>query len=143
MPDINLIVQPDGRLRPSLPADLEKIKKYKPGMIIRAKVSRPRNIAHHRKFFALLGAVLGHTDCEDIDELLEDIKIKLRYIKEYKVDWDGRVIVRTKSIAFDKMDQDAFNEFYKRTINVLLEHFLDKWTVGDIDKALEEVRSFG
>ena len=143
MSDINLIVLRDGRLRPSNQADLDKIKKYKPGMIIKAKVSRRRNAAHHRKFFALLGAVVDHTDCEDVEELLEDIKIKMKFIKEYKVAWDGRVIVRTKSIGFDKMDQDAFNIFYDKAINVLLNHFLDKWTTEDIDKALEEVRSFG
>lgn len=143
MPDIDLIVQNDGRLRPSLPADLEKIKKYKPGMIIRAKVWRQRNAAHSRKWWALIGAVLPHMDYEDKDDLADDIKLKLGLIQDYRVDWLGRVVVKTKSIAFDKMDQNEFDIFYRRTIDALLNDFLEEWTTDDIESALEMVRSFG
>lgn len=143
MTDLNLVVQSDGRLRPSLQADLDIIKKYKPGMIIKAAVSRRRNAAHHRKYFAMLGAVIGHTDYEDIDEFLDDIKLKLKMIESYRVDYMGRVVIKTKSIAWSEMDQDKFDIFYRRTIDVLLNDFVEGWTEGHIDKALEEVRGFG
>lgn len=143
MTDIDLVVQSDWRLRPSLPADLEKIKKHKPGKILKATVIRRRNAAHHRKFFALLGALMEHTDYEDIDDFLDDIKLKLKMIESYRVDYMGRVVIKTKSISWTEMDQDKFDIFYRRTIDVLLNDFVEGWTEGHIDKALEEVRAFG
>lgn len=139
---IDLIVQRNGSLWPSLPADLEIIKRWKPGMIIKAVVSRERNPAHSRKWWALIGAVLEHTDYDDKDDFAEDIKLKLGHIQDYRVDYMNRVVVRTKSIAFHKMDQDEFNVFYDRTIDVLLNDFVEGWTEGHIEQALIEVRAF-
>lgn len=138
MSEINLIVQSDGRLRPSLQADLDIIRKYKPGMIIKAKVSRRRNPAHHRLYWATLGAILEHTDCLDTDDLHEDIKKELRMIESYRVDRWARVIIKTKSIDFGSMDQNEFDKFFKRAMDALLTHYLPGWTQDDIKKALKE-----
>lgn len=142
MSEINLIVQSDGRLRPSLPADLDIIRKYKAGVTIKAKVTRRRNPDHHRKFFALLGVVVKHTDYEDVDEVLHILKLRLGHFDPI-IDLDsGKTFLKPRSISFDNMDQNKFDDFYRRSVDVILQNFLHEWTTDTLGTALEEVRDF-
>lgn len=142
MTDINLTVQHDGSLRPTLPADLDIIRKYKPGMNIRAKVSRPRNIDHHKKYWALLQAVTDHTSFSSPEKLLKKIKYDLGMYTRIGTTKAGEIFVEWESISFAKMDQNAFDDFYKRSVDLILQEILPGWTTDDIDKALEDVRAF-
>lgn len=75
------------------------------------EIRRPRNLKHHKKFFKLLSIVLENQDLFKTNEqLLTFIKRGIGHVDEY-----GEV----KSIAFEKMDQTEFNEFYKKSVDFI------------------------
>lgn len=88
---------------------------------ITIEVRQPRNPEHLAKYWVICQRVAGtdpeFTDAEDVHEW---IKVRLRMFKEYK-DWDGRILIRTKSISVESMDQIKFASFYDRALWLLSE----------------------
>jgi hypothetical protein len=124
-------------LVPAYEGDQEVIKKMKHGEVYKGKLSLPRNIKFHKKFFALLGIVfenLPHDfaikteagqeiEIKDTDSLLWHIKMQMGYHEE-KVTLGGRITYEAKSISFASMDEIEFQEFYSKAIDVILKYFL-------------------
>lgn len=132
-------------------SDSDIIAKWKVGDQLSCEVRKPRNISHHRKFFALLSLTLanlpeGHKllvngqemEIKSVGHLLDLIKMELGY-HEMFVTLAGEVVYKPKSISFATMPQIEFNEFYQRSIDVIIEHFL-KGT--DPDQLAEMVLEF-
>ena len=99
------------------------------GDLFLMKSHRARNPAHHRKFFALL-TVVHNTLPDEIlhrypttDALLIGLKIALGYC-ETMILPDGRAVLTPKSIAFESMDQTAFDTFYNRCLRVISDQLL-------------------
>jgi len=87
---------------------------------VKAVVTMPRNVEHHRKFFALLAAVFPHQDqWPTLDALLVGVKVALGYGETVFLN-NGRVVLVPGSISFAKMDQRAFEEFYERAVKLVL-----------------------
>lgn len=143
-----------GILRPATEEDQQKIRSMKAGEEYKATVVLPRNRDHHRKFFSLMNLVFSnlpeHLTCERaivnnegekemvpgiqiMDDLIFEIKLQMHHFDRY-VTLDGTVEFRPKSISFTKMDQDEFNKFYSRTIDIVLQKFLP----GTNREALED-----
>ncbi len=120
MPDVMLAK----RLNALVPADeqsAELIRGLAQGEIIRAKVTRPRNLLHHRKFFALLQLVHSATDqWPSVDALLVELKFALDHVEHVQLS-SGEVVRLPKSISFAKMDDLEFQQFYDRALRVLCE----------------------
>ncbi len=99
------------------------------GDIFLMKSHRARNPQHHRKFFALLTKV--HDNLPDevrhryptTDKLLIGLKIALGYC-ETMILPDGRAVLTPKSIAFENLDQTAFETFYNRCLRVISDQLL-------------------
>ena len=141
MTQINLIRYHDG-LRPSLPEDADKLAKIKAGTIIASTIKAPRNAGFHRKFFALLGIVVDHTDFENVDQVLHILKIRLGHYDPIIEPITGKTFLHPRSIAFAKMDQSAFDDFYNQSVNVILEFMLAGWSKETLDQAYEQVLQF-
>jgi hypothetical protein len=110
-----------GGLNALMPADSmsEEIMRSLPRSVtLKATLTQGRNVAHHRKFFALLKLVLDNQEYfQNIDELLYAIKLKLGYTIPIKLkDTTGYM---PKSISFAKMDQREFTEFYERALDFI------------------------
>lgn len=122
-------VTPRG-LVPLADADWESKKRLKADSEVLVRVTTPRNIKFHRKFFALLRVTLANLPEEveqrmhisSVDSLLAAIKIDMGYYDTVKV--AGRNVVRLKSISFGKMDGAAFERFYDLAVTDILNNYL-------------------
>ncbi|MCR9214801.1 MAG: DUF1367 family protein [Proteobacteria bacterium] len=103
---------------------------------LRAVISQPRNVKHHKKFFALLGIVLENQDhFQTTDELLYAIKLRLGYVKPIQI--RGEIGYMPKSISFAKMDQRQFTEFYERVLDFIVQDVIPGMDAADLERELE------
>ena len=127
-------------LLPISKGDEQKIEDLKNDEIV-GTFRKPRNMAHHNKFWAMMRGVAKHTDYTA--EQLEKIVANCMGHCEFVTDKKGRTWAITKSIACEKMEQLEFEKFYQRTIDVLIQDILPDWTQGDVEKAaVDEVISY-
>jgi hypothetical protein len=112
------------RLVPADDAASAALAKIKHGDEVQVEIKRPRNIRHHRKFFALMQLVYQNQEHYDsIDHLIAALKTAVGHC-DLVPGKGGVMIALPKSIAFAKMDQTAFDEFYDRCIDIIANHFL-------------------
>jgi len=98
----------------------EILRKIKLGKMVRCEITQPRNIQHHRKFFALLNTVWQAAgDWVTVDDLLIELKIKLGITKDVVVRESGEIVKIVGSISFAAMDQLEFEKFYERAVQTL------------------------
>lgn len=124
-------------LVPMYDSDHEEKKKLKIGSEVLAEIRVPRNLEHHKKFFALLRLVMDNMP-ETLSErytsterLLDEIKFQCGYFEEH-ITLSGRVTYKPKSIAFDTMNQTDFEAFYNKALDVVLKWFLTGNTKEEI-----------
>lgn len=137
-------VTPRG-LVPLADADWESKKRLKADAEVMVRVTTPRNIKFHRKFFALLRVTLANLPEEieqrmhisSIDALLAAIKIDMGYYDTVQV--AGRSVVRLKSISFGKMDEEAFERFYDLAVTDILNNYLQG---TDRNELLQEANEY-
>ena len=106
-------------LHPTEGYDFDKLKN---GQTYEVSVKKYRNIRFHRKFYGLLNKLYDAVHPEyDIDTL--------RKIFTMRAGFYDRVVTKKgetylpKSIAFEKMDEIEFNDFYTRFNKELKEEF--------------------
>lgn len=103
-------------------ASLEVIRKIPLKTIVRVEFTRPRNLAMHRKFFALLTTVWSACgEWDSVEDLLIELKVRLGICREIAMRSTGELIKLPGSISFAKMDQDGFNKFYEDALQELCE----------------------
>jgi len=89
------------------------------------KITQPRNPKHHNKFFALLHAVFPHQSAYlSRDDLRDELTIAAGHFHMVKDIRTGQQKPVADSIAFDKMDQKAFEPFYDAVVNIVLTRIL-------------------
>ena len=142
MAEIDLVKIHNNYLAPSLPIDVEKLSKWKFGEILRAKVSKPRNINFHRKYFALLNVAFDNQDKYDsFEDLRVEVQLKCGWYQEH-VTTKGQMIYIPKSIAFANMDEIEFAELYDKAIDIILANFCIGSTKEEIDQKVLEILDF-
>lgn len=124
------------------PADVageEALRKVKLGDFVTVEVKKPRNGKHHRLYWALVGVVHHNQDrYETTEQLHSALKIAAGHYdlltmpsgQEYKI---------PRSIAFDKMDQVEFSQFYDRVCGLIAKHFLPGVSVDDLKAEVEQM----
>jgi hypothetical protein len=94
----------------------DAIKNFGLGEIVRVKFYSSRNIRHHRLFFGLLNMVFVNQDKYlSLEGLRFAVTIQAGYVDEIKLAGD-KVTLKPKSIAFARMSQLEFNEFFQAAI---------------------------
>lgn len=89
------------------------------GDIVRVRITRPRNLAFHNKFFALCTLVAENTEAvKDVDELVFRLKIATGHCRQIMRD-DGLILYEPRSISFAQMDETSFGEFYKKCVDII------------------------
>ncbi|PKL19549.1 MAG: hypothetical protein CVV49_00500 [Spirochaetae bacterium HGW-Spirochaetae-5] len=112
-------------LVPVMPSDVDNVNKFGDGEIIQAEVKRDRFYPLTQKYWALCNLVANNYRREGLEMLDhknvvdEYIKLKLNVIESRIVFPDGRIHVRTGSIANKAKDKDEFQEFYDRAVEVM------------------------
>lgn len=128
-----------GALRPVDAAGEQALADIPQGELVRVTIRRPRNVLHHRKWFALLNVIFPHQSLYPTQEtLLAAIKVALGYGDTVKLP-DGRTIIVPGSISFAKMDQTAFTSFYDRAVNLIVTKIIPGVGREDLEREVNEI----
>ncbi len=121
--ELTLIKQFDNSFKLAYDSDLEKAKNIKPLKEIKCKITQPRNIRFHRKFFALMNLVYDNQEhYTNIDHLRKDlVKASGYYTKRITI--DGEEVAEAKSISFTKMTELEFSKLYSAVLDSIEKYF--------------------
>lgn len=110
----------------------EKVSKIGVGAMVKAKITQPRNIGFHKKFFALIKMVYDNQDhYKNREHLRKDLIVSAGFYNEHITIW-GEVIKVAKSISFGTMDNLEFQNLYDRVTDEIVQHFnFDKQSIID------------
>ena len=122
-----------GALVPASDEASSAIKRVGAGEIVMVDLKRRRNISFHRKYFALINMAYdlwcsrglqareyrGTPVLPNKNRFRKDLTILAGYY-EPTYAYDGSLRLEAKSIAFESMGEDEFEELYSATIDVIL-----------------------
>jgi hypothetical protein len=121
-----------GHLTPVDSEGEEAVRKMKMGAIVQVEVKQPRNINHHRLYFALVDVVFDNQErYETRDQLHNALKLATGIYDLLELP-NGAQYKIPRSIAFHKMNQAEFSAFYDRVCDVIAKHFLPGVTSDDL-----------
>jgi hypothetical protein len=142
-----LLIRTEKGLRGATPEDhaawtkfRRKIETLKPGKWLRLEFSSPRNGKHHAKFFALLHLIAENSETWDTPEkALIAVKLCVGHFEPCVHPETGELIQVPKSIAFESMEQEAFEAFYSRAIDAVLKSILPQFNRETADRLLDMI----
>jgi hypothetical protein len=128
-----------GGLRPVDDIGTQALSRLKQGDVVMVEYSRPRNPRHHRLFFALLNIVANNSPhYDDPEQVLLALKIATGHVVPH-IAFDGKTYMVPQSIAFNKMDQDAFDRFFDKCVDIVVRRFLPGVTDAELRAELESM----
>lgn len=87
------------------------------GELIKVKITKARNLKHHKKFFSMIGLVFDNQEkYPTTKHLLTAVKLEAGWYEDVPIDVNGKPHYIPKSISFAKMDQLEFDDFYMQAI---------------------------
>ena len=136
-------------LLPAHETDLEELKKLPKNQPLRVKVTRMRNVDHHRKWWALVNLAFDYWEPDEdnmvgeknMDRFRKDIIILAGFYEQY-IRIDGSTRIEPKSISFAGMSQDEFDILYDKTIDVIIKHVLRNYTGDELRSVVDQVMDF-
>lgn len=128
--ELRLLNTPSG-LKPLYDEDYDQKKKLKIGEIYKAKISIARNINFHRKYFALINCAWAYQNERTTKHFKDNVECFRKTVEiaaghcdtVYNLSLKSWVDI-PKSIAFDKLKQEEFEDLYERVKDVLFTTFL-------------------
>ena len=130
--ELLLVKQFDNSFKVAYESDYEKLKKIKAGKTVKCKISMPRNVMFHRKFFALINMVYQNQErYNNLDDLREQLTIEAGYYKTVE-NIQGQPQKKALSISFASMTQDSFDDLYSKVLDCIVQYFhFDKQLIID------------
>jgi hypothetical protein len=126
-----------GSLRANDRATEESLAKINEGTMVKCKITQPRNIKFHNKFFALLNTVYENTEFKSVENLLDAVKVGAGH---YQVEIVGGVEKKiAQSISWGKMDETSFNVFYDRAVDFIISDIIPGVAKGDLEREVFEI----
>ena len=127
---IRVVNTPTGFV-PETDADYEAKKKLKRGAVYEAVFREARNPRFHRLFFALLNCSWAYLTEEqqtffkdNIDKFRDTLLIATGYTETFYDIGRNAWLEKPRSIAFDKMSESDFHDFYERAKDVIFNCFI-------------------
>ena len=122
----------DNKFTVAYDSDYERLKRIKAGKMVLCKITQPRNIEFHKKFFALIKMVYQNQEhYNNMEKLRKDLIISAGFFDEHITIW-GETIQTAKSISFGSMNEETFQELYNRVLDEIIKHFhFDKQDILD------------
>lgn len=115
----------------------EALRKVANGELVQVEVKRPRNLHHHRKLFALLSLIFENQErFQSVEEMLDAIKVYIGHCQTMQLR-DGTVVKTPRSIAFHRMDQNSFEAFYNKVLDVVAEKIIPGISKAGLRKEVE------
>ena len=101
--------------------DVTALAKVPIGNDILVEYKPKRNVQFHKKYYALLNAVLPNQQFyKTVDNLHEAVKFRAGYF-DTLITHKGEKFLKAKSISFSTMDEVEFEMFYQRALDVCVE----------------------
>lgn len=134
---------------PASKTDGERLARIRVGEGIRVVWKRERTLWRHKKFFALLQLVAEHHPAYDnVEKALVALKVLTGLVDPFPHPQTGEIILQPRSISFQNMGEDEFEEFYERAVQGVLDHLVPGMFEGRQDAdamrdwAAEEISRF-
>lgn len=122
--------------------DRDLLSKIPIGGQVAFNVSDTRSVGYHRRYFAMLTAVI-HLMPEALNKrygkperIITEIKDILGMYEQYE-DIHGQIKKEYDSMSFIGMGQKRFEKFYKDSCDIILQTFLRDITLEDFNKYLQ------
>ena len=128
-----------GSLRPVDEAGEEALRKVGQGELVQVEIRKPRNIRHHRMFWALMTIIWENKEREQyptVEDVAASVKIAAGLRTRIYLP-DGQLAFIPGSIAFHKLDQTEFSAFYDRVCDVVAQYFLPSVTSDELKREVE------
>lgn len=122
-------------LRPANPSDAEQLQRVKAGALVRVDVKRPRNVAQHRLYWAMVTLIASNLDRVQ-PETLHDL-IKLRTGHVHVVRTTKGLVELPGSISFASMSQEAFDAFFQRAIDYVVTDVIPGLSRDDLTREID------
>ncbi len=143
---------PSGALIPVDEASAEFIAKQKVGQGFRCRLERFRNIGFHRKYFALMNYAFGQWERPEeyaggflvqksFNAFRDEVTIAAGFYEQV-FNMDGSFRLDPRSIKFNAMGQEEFEQLYSNSINVLLRQLLTDHSRNDVDRVVNNILHF-
>lgn len=134
-----LLVRQGQRLAAADPISLEALESIRENETVTAAIRRNRNPGHHRKLWALIGAVFPHQDQYATQhDLLNALKIATGYFETGKT-IEGIPFMVPKSISFASMSQTPFEQWYERVVDVILTRILPNVNRDELTDLIDDI----
>ena len=133
--------------------EVEKIKRFKVGKVIKCEVAEMRNGQFHRKYWSLVNtafdmwsanAIPRQHNGMDVRLCKEVFQKDLMLLTNYcsPVAHIGGLGYMADSISFAKMTQETFEKLYSDTIDVILQKVLPGLDEDDLNEAMERTLAY-
>jgi hypothetical protein len=125
-----LFVKNLSKLQPVDQAGEELLHTIKNGEMVMVEVKRPRNVQHHRLYFALIKMVwdnLDHDNFPKLDNFHDTMKIMAGVrIQVMTPNERGKLVASFApgSISFSAMKQAEFSQFFDKCCEIICKHFM-------------------
>lgn len=144
-----------GGFVPDSEADQDRVRKFKMGEVVRAKVSKPRNLKFFRKWWGLVtvgfemwqelgvrAEFKGEEVRPNIERFRKDVTILAGHFHPV-VNLRGELRLEADSIAFDGMAEETFEALYNETLAVLVHKVMrGKVTEEKLREMAEQIEAF-
>ncbi len=122
--------------------DYEAKQKLKIGEVYQVTISRPRNYEFHKKYFALINCAWEYLNenqvqfFKNINNFRKTMELAAGHSEMVYSINRKEFIEQVLSIAFDKMDNDQFQDLYNRVFDVILKYPLKNISQEEFEKNL-------
>lgn len=121
-------------------ASAELVRKFKVGETYKAEVTKPRNLKMHKRYWVLVTTVFQNCDqFASIDQCHQYLKLRAGHCTQVVSKATGEVFLVPDSIAFDKMDDAAFMEFWQKITQVVCTEIIPGLNADDLAHELEKL----
>lgn len=115
----------------------EELESLPFGKPLRCKITQARSLPHNSLYWVCLKAMADAGAATSKDDIHDATKMKCDLVRVVETP-DGRFYAFPDSTAFSKLDQRAFNEFFKKAVDFWKSSMLWDYLPDDLRKKIEE-----
>jgi hypothetical protein len=121
-------------------ASAELARKFAVNETYKAEVTKPRNLKMHRRYWALVTMVFHNCDqFKSVEQCHQYLKLRAGHSTTVVSKTTGEVYLVPDSIAFDKLDDTGFQEFWNKIVGVICEEIIPGLSADDLQLELEKL----
>lgn len=113
------------------------LSKLKPGEPVRVDIKRPRSLPWHRRYWALVSLIAENSSYTP-DEVHQLLKLRCGCTKVIH-ERSGNTVTLPDSIAFDRMDAEAWTSFWNRVVDYGATHLIGGITKEALQNEIAEL----